>query len=201
MPAPWLLPAGAAAAASSPVKPISTSPSPTTSAAATPGAAAKCVSRRGHGRVVAEDVDAQDRTNSQAGFDLGQAALGEDAPAVDDRERGAQLLELGEDVAADEDRLAQRAQLAEQLAELDPGPRVEARGGLVEDQDGGIVDEGVGQAEALLHAPRQGGDVRVALGPRSTSSSRSPIMRRRRSAGRPWQRPKKSRYSQTFMSS
>ena len=40
---------------------------------------------------------------------------------------GAQLLQLGEDVAADQDGLAQRPQLAQQLAQLHPGPRVQAR--------------------------------------------------------------------------
>ena len=77
--------------------------------------------------------------------------------------RGAQLLELGEDVAADEDGLAERAELAEQLAQLDPGARVEAGGGLVEQQHLGVVDERVGEAQALLHAARQALDVGVAL--------------------------------------
>ena len=72
------------------------------------------------------------------------------------------------------------AQLAEELAQLDPGARIEARGRLVEQQDLRVVDEGVGQAEPLLHAARQRLDVvRRACRPRSTSSSRSPIIRRR----------------------
>ena len=84
-------------------------------------------------------------------------------PAVDDRDAGAQLLELGQDVAADDDGLAHRAQLAEQLAQLDPGARVEARGRLVEQQHLRIVDQRVGQAQPLLHPAREGLDVRVAL--------------------------------------
>ena len=56
-----------------------------------------------------------------------------------------------------------RAQLAEQLAQLDPGARVQAGGRLVEEEHLGVVDEGVGQAQPLLHAARQGLDVRVAL--------------------------------------
>ena len=59
--------------------------------------------------------------------------------------------------------LPERAELAEQLAQLDAGPRVEARRRLVEEQDLGIVDEGVGEAQPLLHAARQGLDVLVAL--------------------------------------
>ena len=82
---------------------------------------------------------------------------------VDDRDAGAQLLELGEDVAADDDRLAERAQLAEQLAQLDPGARVEAGRRLVEEQHLRVVDERVGEAQALLHAAREALDVGVAL--------------------------------------
>ena len=47
------------------------------------------------------------------------------------------------------------AQLAEELSKLDPGPRVQAGRGLVEEQDLRVVDEGVGEAQPLLHAPRQ----------------------------------------------
>ena len=82
---------------------------------------------------------------------------------VDDRDRGAQLLELGEDVAADHDRLAEAAKLAEELAQLDAGARIEAGGGLVEQEHLGIVDERVGEAEALLHAAGEAEDVGVAL--------------------------------------
>ena len=82
---------------------------------------------------------------------------------VDDRDARAELLELGEDVAADEDRLAERPQLAEELAQLDAGPRVETGGRLVEEQHLRVVDERVGEAEALLHAARQALDVGVAL--------------------------------------
>ena len=101
----------------------------------------------------------EDRTGPQPALDVGDAALGEDLSAVDDRDARAQLLELGEDVAADEDRLAEAAQLAEQLAQLDAGPRVEAGGRLVEEQDLRVVDEGVREAESLLHAPGQALDV------------------------------------------
>ena len=106
---------------------------------------------------------AEHGTDPEPALDVGDAALSEDLAAVDDRDRGAQLLELGEDVAADEDRLAQRAQLAEELAQLDPRPRVEAGRRLVEEQHLRVVDEGVGQAQPLLHAAREALDVRLAL--------------------------------------
>ena len=66
-------------------------------------------------------------------------------------------------MAADQDRLAEAAQLAQELAQLDAGPRIEAGCGLVEQQHLRIVDEGVGEAQALLHAARQALDVGVAL--------------------------------------
>ena len=88
---------------------------------------------------------------------------GQHLAVVEDRHRGAELLELGQDVAADQDRLAQRPQLPEELPQLDPGPRVEARRRLVQEQDLGIVDQRMGQAEALLHAPREPLDVGLAL--------------------------------------
>ena len=69
--------------------------------------------------------------------------------------RGAQLLQLGEDVAADEHGLAHGAQLAEQLAQLDARARVEAGRRLVEQQHRRVVDERVGEAQPLLHAPRR----------------------------------------------
>ena len=93
----------------------------------------------------------------------GDPSLGEDLAVIDDRDARAQLLELGQDVAADDDRLAEGAQLAEQLPQLDAGARVEAGRGLVEQQHLGVVDERVGEAEPLLHAARQALDVGVAL--------------------------------------
>ena len=102
---------------------------------------------------VGEDPDPEHGTGAQPPLDVGDPALGEDLAAIHDRDARAQLLELGQDVARDQDRLAERPQLAQELAQLHPGPRVEARGGLVEQQDGRVVDEGVGEAQALLHAP------------------------------------------------
>ena len=148
-----------------------------------------------------EHPDPEDRAGAEPPLDVRDPALGEDLATVDDRDAGAQLLELGEDVAPDEDRLAERAQLAEQLAQLDPGPRVEAGRRLVEEQHRRVVDQGVGEAQPLLHPARQALDVRVALLAevdelQEVADHPPPAGRRR-----PWQRAKKSRYSQTFMSS
>ena len=59
---------------------------------------------------------------------------------------------MSADVAADEDRLAEGPQLAQQLSELEPRARVEARGRLVEDQHLRVVDQGMREAQPLLHA-------------------------------------------------
>ncbi len=55
----------------------------------------------------------------------------------------------------EEDRLAHLLKFAQQLTHLDPRPRVEAAGRLVEDEHLGIVGQRARQAEALLHAPAQ----------------------------------------------
>ncbi len=75
----------------------------------------------------------------------------------------AAIGELGEDVAGDEDGFAHRAELFEQRFHFEAGTRVEAAGWFVEDQDGRIVDERLGQAESLLHAAGQAVDEVVAL--------------------------------------
>ena len=104
---------------------------------------------------VAQDAHPQDGPDPQPPLDLGHAPMGEDLTAVDDGHRGAQLLQLGEDVGRDDDRLAQVAQLPQQLPELDAGPRIEAGRRLVEERRLGVVHEPARQARALLHAARQ----------------------------------------------
>ena len=120
---------------------------------------------------------------------------------VDDRDARAELLELGKDVAADEDRLAERAELAEELAQLHAGPRVEARGRLVEQQDLRVVDERVGEAQALLHAAGEALDIRVALVAEVDEVQQVADHLAPAGGGDPVAAAKKSRYSQTFMSS
>ena len=73
-----------------------------------------------------EHPDSEHRPEPKASLDIGDSALRQDLALVDDRDAGAQLLELGQDVAADQDRLAQVAQLPEELAQLDTRPRIES---------------------------------------------------------------------------
>ena len=81
---------------------------------------------------------------------------------------------------------------ADDVAHLAPADRVERRGRLVEEDEGGVVEQRLGQADALEHP------LRVACGagrrpaPASPTSSSSSGMRRRRTArgqagrARPW---------------
>jgi len=58
-------------------------------------------------------------------------------------------------VRADEDRLAQPAELLEDLHQLDPGARVETGCRLVQQQQLRVVDQHARQGHALLHPARQ----------------------------------------------
>ena len=61
-------------------------------------------------------------------------AVEEQLAALDDADLVADVGQLRQDVAGDQDRLAHVAQLFEQAAHLDAGARVEAAGRLVEQQ-------------------------------------------------------------------
>ena len=123
--------------------------------------------------VAADEADARFRVAGEADFDVAVAldlavdgfdrAVQQELAALDDADAGAAVGQLGEDVAGDEDRLAHRAELFEQRFHFEAGAGVEAAGGFVEDQDGRVVDERLGQAEALLHAAGEAVDEVVAL--------------------------------------
>ena len=70
--------------------------------------------------------------------------MGHEDDAVD------HLLHLRQDVAGEQDRGAARGQVAQQDAQVGARTRVHAGGRLVQEQDLGGVDEGAGQAQALL---------------------------------------------------
>ena len=84
------------------------------------------------------------------------------AAAVDDRDAVARLLDLREQVARDEDGdAALGGEVAHELADLADAGRVEAVGGLVEDQDVRVAEQRLRDAEALAHAERVGRDLVV----------------------------------------
>ena len=81
---------------------------------------------------------------------------GDAAALREDRDAVAGVLDLDEEVAGHEHGPSLVAERPEELADLlDPG-RVEAVGGLVEDQQLGVLEERLGQAEPLAHPERVG---------------------------------------------
>ena len=86
--------------------------------------------------------------------ELVERALVDEMALVDDPHDVGQLLDLGQDVARDEDRPARIGQVAQLRPQaVDPG-RVEAVGRLVEDEQLRVVQEGRGDAEPLAHPQR-----------------------------------------------
>ena len=89
-------------------------------------------------------------------FHLVGAQLLDEAPLVDDADAGRQAVDLGEDVARHEDSDAVLGgQRLQQLAHIDHAGRVEAVGGLVEDDELGLVEERQGEPEPLAVALRE----------------------------------------------
>ena len=76
---------------------------------------------------------------------------GQQPPALQDAHHVADGGQLGQDVRADEDRLAGVGQGADHLPQLDTGPRIEPRRRLIQDHDRRIVHQCPAQAEPLLH--------------------------------------------------
>ena len=70
------------------------------------------------------------------------------------RDVRAELLDLAEQVARDEDGGALGGERADEAAHLARALRIEAVAGLVEDQQVPRPEQGVGDAESLLHAER-----------------------------------------------
>ena len=58
------------------------------------------------------------------------------------------VFDVGEQVAGQQDRLAAPAELDDQVLDLPRADRIKAGGGLVEDEEIGIVDESLGDADA-----------------------------------------------------
>src|SRR5581483_4406573 len=82
-------------------------------------------------------------------------AHGHDAdqlPLAEERDAVADGLPLGEVVAAEEHRAAFRGEALDERADLAPPGGIEAAGGLVEEEDLGVVQQGARDAEALRHA-------------------------------------------------
>src|SRR6266536_1602216 len=95
---------------------------------------------------------------------LGGVQLLDQPSIVDDPDPGRQPGHLGQDVAGPEDRdVAVPGQPAQQVPDLDHPRRVQPVRGLVEDQQVGSMDEGLGQAQPLGVAERSDRDTRLRL--------------------------------------
>ena len=79
-------------------------------------------------------------------------ARGADPPAVEDHHAVADVLDVGEKVRGEQDRLAALLEIDEQVLHLPRADRIEARGRLVEDEELRIVDERLRDAESPRHA-------------------------------------------------
>ena len=96
------------------------------------------------GRLVAALEDVVDGPRGHA------PTPGEDGDPV------AGVLDLGEEVAGHEHRPSLVAERAQELADLLDARRIEAVGGLVQDQELGILEQRLGQPEPLAHPERVG---------------------------------------------
>ena len=73
-------------------------------------------------------------------------------PAEQDRDAVADVLHVGQQVAAEQDRLALLLEREDQVLHLARADRVEAGRRLVEQDQVGVVDQRLGQADAAGHA-------------------------------------------------
>src|SRR5207244_8583976 len=85
---------------------------------------------------------------------LGNRRDANELSVVDDRDARADLLDLAQHMAGDENGLARRSEVPKQIAHLDDSSWVEPVRGFVEDQKIGIVEQCDGKAQPLLHAQR-----------------------------------------------
>ena len=83
--------------------------------------------------------------SAERGGQLVERARGHQPAFVDDHDAVAGLGDLGQDVGREDDRVLALERL-DQAPDLDDLGRVEADRRLVEDEDLGIVDEGLGDA-------------------------------------------------------
>src|SRR3990172_2138798 len=88
---------------------------------------------------------------------------GLDAAAVHDRDAVAKGLGLLHVVGCEDHSLALIADVLDEVPQVVPGLRVEPGGGLVEEDDVGVVNQGDSDGEALLLAAGEGLDERTAL--------------------------------------
>ena len=107
---------------------------------------------------------AQPVAGSALAAQVGERALVDDAPGVDDRDPVAQLLHLGQLVAGEQHRDPFVGETADQRAHVAHPGRVEAGRGLVEDQQARAAQQRGGDPEPLAHAVRVAADLVLGAG-------------------------------------
>src|SRR5439155_7390997 len=83
---------------------------------------------------------------------LRKGAFGEKFTGLDDADGVAELFDFGHDVRGEDDGFAVVAAFVDESGDAARGHDTEAVGGLIEDHDRRIVDEGAGDGGFLLHA-------------------------------------------------
>ena len=96
-----------------------------------------------------------------------QSAAGQDDDVVDG------LGDLGQQMAGDEHGASRRGVGAQEVAQPVDAFGVEAVGGLVQDEDVGVAEEGGGEPEPLPHAQREAADAPTGGAGHSPTSART----------------------------
>src|SRR3989475_13326698 len=86
---------------------------------------------------------------------LAHGAVDEELPVVQERDIVADFLDLAEKVGAYEHRAAFSLERLDPIADLGHAARIQSRGGLVEDQEFGLIEKRLRDREALLHSLRK----------------------------------------------
>src|SRR5690606_9871633 len=93
---------------------------------------------------------------------IAEMAVPDDATLLEDADGRADLFEVREDVARDDDGLSHLPELFEKRANLDASARVETARGLVENEDVRVMEEGLREGKPLLHAHGERGGQLIA---------------------------------------
>jgi hypothetical protein len=86
------------------------------------------------------------------GEEFTEGALGLDAAAVVDHDAVAYILDIGEQVAAQDDCGAAVGEGDDEVFDFSAADGVESGGGFIEDDEFRVIDEGLGEADTALHA-------------------------------------------------
>ena len=98
-------------------------------------------------------------------LNLARGAHGDDAAFIDDGHAVAELFGLFDVVGGHQDGALLAAQVEDELVDFEAGLRVEAGGGLIEEEDLRVVEHGEREGQPLLLSAGELGVLRVALLP------------------------------------